>query len=377
MEVIIRNLHPDVVEDTLRDVIPTTHHVNVARDKKNNLSREFAFLSFRRAEDGKAAIRHLNGGYFYGRFITAEQAVPHQKSQPLEEQKAAFAFPSFTSEQLSQIKFDDVCCYSVSDEFTSDAVTAIALAFIPLIRQSLKLQKESMRPINVLDACACGGGNTLSFARYFCPQGDTSAASSCVFAIEPNQHRHNLLKLVMELAGVEKRVYAYRSFFEDQLDLFKTDDAPLVVFADPPWGGRDYMTNEGRTKLGSLFMHELIHECRLRCTGVSPTPLFLFKVPNNFDMDHFLSGLCQQFGSLPFVGSIKLPKMHAIIVYIESDAMRQEHPLTRERFAQLLSSIQLPAESQAFKRSIDADQFQIASKLGRFAGWGLCRCNFG
>ena len=76
--------------------------------------------------------------------------------------KRDWLFSGLDGSVRHSVQLDDVAEYSVTDSVTADTLSALLLAFVGA-------------EATVTDACACVGGNTLSFARHFAHvQVDTS-----------------------------------------------------------------------------------------------------------------------------------------------------------------------------------------------------------
>lgn len=87
--------------------------------------------------------------------------------------------------------------------------------------------EDELSKMSVLDLSSCIGGNTWIFAKYF----------QSVYANELSLIHLNLLKNNMYSMGIKNITYLN----ENAVDIVKKDLQADVVFADPPWGGIDYL----------------------------------------------------------------------------------------------------------------------------------------
>mmetsp|Transcript_11261 Transcript_11261/g.45588 ORF Transcript_11261/g.45588 Transcript_11261/m.45588 type:complete len:430 (-) Transcript_11261:21-1310(-) len=153
--------------------------------------------------------------------------------------------PSYSASQRLAFRLDATAVFSVTDARTADRITRVVA--------SLDGAPFSL----VCDGCACVGGNAFGFARRF----------RRVVAIEIDAAKVAMLRHNLDLVRRERR--AAGLFFGDvavregdccdalpRVLLEEEDEeAPatgrVVVFADPPWGGRDYKFGARGTSDGS------------------------------------------------------------------------------------------------------------------------------
>jgi len=127
--------------------------------------------------------------------------------------------------------FDDVSIYSS----TPDTVSYI------WINEFSKLLGPNL---TVFDACACVGGDTIPFGRYF----------KSVIACEINKDRFGLLNKNIQLKYLK---YKIKTFCLDFRVLIGCDDYITdIIFLDLPWGGRTY--NRDNFKLSDIIIENNI-----------------------------------------------------------------------------------------------------------------------
>lgn len=134
--------------------------------------------------------------------------------------KMNYLFGTLPGSVRRQLKWDDVALYSVMKSTDADAVTKAML-------ERLKKSKPEQSSFTMIDATACIGGNTISFAAQF----------QNVISVEISPERAKMLEFNVEIAGFKERVTVIQGDFLDlDLSLLQPDG----VFLDPPWGGPEY-----------------------------------------------------------------------------------------------------------------------------------------
>lgn len=150
---------------------------------------------------------------------------------------------------------DKVASYSITDERSAAAMTAVIARYVG-------------RGAHVVDATACVGGNTISFAGAF----------GRVTAIELDQVRLEYLRHNVEVMGVAASVECVHGSCVDQLPRLDSD----AVFFDPPWGGPEYASQERVSlSIGDVGLADLANITAAR------TRFIFLKLPTNFDVDAF------------------------------------------------------------------------------------------
>lgn len=134
--------------------------------------------------------------------------------------KMNYLFGTLPGAVRRQLKWDDVALYSVMKSTDADAVTKVML-------ERLKKSKPDQSSFTMIDATACIGGNTISFAAEF----------EHVVSVEIHPERAKMLEFNVEVAGFKDRVAVVQGDF---LDLDLSILRPDGVFLDPPWGGPEY-----------------------------------------------------------------------------------------------------------------------------------------
>lgn len=121
--------------------------------------------------------------------------------------------------------------------------------------------------IEICDATAGIGGNTISFAKKF----------KKVFSIEINEERFEILKNnvdAYDISNVE--------FINDSC-LTRLNLNVGAYFFDPPWGGPEYKTKENITfRLGDKKLIDVVKE--IKAHG---NKLVFLKLPNNYNISEF------------------------------------------------------------------------------------------
>lgn len=156
---------------------------------------------------------------------------------------------------LKRIKLDSTSLYSITPHKYTTMITDI-----------IEQHMES-KDITITDACACIGGDTISFCKKF----------KKVNAIELCADRFDFLKDNLKLYGFRN----YRLFNDDCLKVIKRIQQD-VVFFDCPWGGRSYKDKkECDLKLSGKHIYEICNNIK------KSTKMIVLKVPNNFYFETF------------------------------------------------------------------------------------------
>lgn len=191
----------------------------------------------------------------------------HNKQLKSSKQKSVKLFEDEPEIIRRQLQFNAVALYSTTQQRIADAMCRVLL--------------QCGVPVNtcILNATACVGGDTLSFARHF----------SHVIAIEKDATRFQHLAHNMNVLRVSNVNVLHR----DALDILfnKTTmsvlcvNNPVLVFVDPPWGGPDYKKIKKLSlNLSGQDLASIVN--KLADDGV--TQYVALKLPLNFDMGLFL-----------------------------------------------------------------------------------------
>lgn len=169
--------------------------------------------------------------------------------------KMDYFFPFISKTVRDQLQADETALFSITTQFLADNI-------------SLLLQQLINKPdVVITDACACVGGNTYSFSRFF----------KKVNAVEYDSTRYEYLVKNLELLNV-KNTSTYQGDYLKIMDEVKQN----VIFFDPPWGGPDYKDEKDlHLYLGNTDIIDLVS--KLLTSKV--VDLIALKVPQNFDFD--------------------------------------------------------------------------------------------
>lgn len=206
--------------------------------------------------------------------------------------KKDFLFKFVEPRIRAKIKMDEEALFSVTDQYTADKIsTEICKRIGRATEQDTLGDAPTVRqPLSIIDATACVGGNTMSFAKHF----------QTVHAVEIDSTRHYYLKYNMTLLGLGN-VITYHADILQLLDTLPTAD---VVFLDPPWGGPKYKSQE-RVE---LFLSGMpLSEVCERIAHSGKARYIVLKVPVNFDLKAFHERAAQFMTRIP--SSVRFRKL--------------------------------------------------------------------
>lgn len=159
---------------------------------------------------------------------------------------------------IKEIKYDNVALYSITPHYYAEKISRI-------IRKEID-ENTALKNIVISDFCACIGGNTFNFIKYF----------KSVNSIELDKKRFEYLKYNLSLY---KEYSNYKLYNGDCLKLCKKIKQDIIFF-DPPWNGKDYKEKETI----DLFLNGL-NSFQLCNIFMKYCNMLVFKIPNNFNMD--------------------------------------------------------------------------------------------
>lgn len=183
--------------------------------------------------------------------------------------KKDYLFKFVPSEVRAQLLLDEEAAYSVTDQFTADRMT----------RDIVNITGCSGV---ICDATACIGGNTASFAKAF----------RHVIAIEKDKCRFDMLSNNMNILkamnvrcvhgdAIEELAWGCTGTYRSIRD---PDNMYDVIFVDPPWGGKEYKSQEKLSlELSGRSIQDIFRDWS------KYTRYFAIKTPLNFDESTFQS----------------------------------------------------------------------------------------
>ena len=318
-DLFIRNLHPTTTAHTLHTLFSPygpIHSLRIIQTKTTpRYSREIAYLSYHLPQSAAAAVESMHGAYVDGRFllVTPSRVMSDKRD---------WLFSGLDIAVRHDVQLDDVAEYSVTDGVTADSLSALLLAFIPA---------ES----TVTDACACVGGNTISFARHF------AHVQACEYdRTRYEMLNHNIALLSSSPAPPSSPVPPHQpsvstilASYLDVMPIWRQD----AVFIDPPFGADFELHPLVHPTLADVGMGQLVRQLFEQSR---PSRAVLLKLPRNVDWRLIMRELkgavdsdrTAQAGSgvrRVNVGKIHFPKLIALLF---------ERELSEEAFEERLRS---------------------------------------
>lgn len=184
---------------------------------------------------------------------------------------------------LGFIQSDEEGLFSVSSKNVSKFICNIIKKY---------LRTTDYKEITITDATAGIGGNTISFMSNY----------GKVNAVEINKTRFNYLKNNVNLYFTPNNLNV-EFINQDYLQIYKNLEQDIIFF-DPPWGGKDYKSNDNI----NLFLSNknIISICN---DLKDYTNLIVIKVPKNFNIKKFISDV-----NYKFLHIHKLNKMDILVI---------------------------------------------------------------
>lgn len=159
---------------------------------------------------------------------------------------------------IKEIKYDKVALYSITPHFYAEKITR-------LIKERLS-KTIKMKNIIISDYCACIGGNSFNFIKYF----------KEVNCVELDKKRYEYLCYNMSLY---KEYSNYNLYNDDCLKICKKIKQH-IIFVDPPWNGKDYKNKKSiDLYLGKMNSYEFCEYFMKYCK------ILVLKIPNNYNIE--------------------------------------------------------------------------------------------
>lgn len=158
---------------------------------------------------------------------------------------------------IKNIKLDKTSIYSLTPHHLSYQIIDI-----------FKLYFKDLKLFIITDACACIGGDSISFIKNF----------KYVNAIELDKIRYNFLSHNLRLY---KDYLNYSIYNNDCLKVIENTSQDIIYF-DLPWDGRDYK----KKKSINLSLNN-IDSSKICNNAIKFCKMICFKIPNNFNLEDF------------------------------------------------------------------------------------------
>ena len=158
---------------------------------------------------------------------------------------------------IKNIKLDKTSIYSLTPYHLSYQIIDI-----------LKKYLKDLKFFTITDACACIGGDSISFIKNF----------KYVNAIELDKTRYFFLSHNLQLYRNYKNYSIYNN---DCLKVIKKITQDIIYF-DLPWDGRDYK----KKKSINLYLN-IIDSSEICNNAIKYCKIICFKIPNNFNIKDF------------------------------------------------------------------------------------------
>lgn len=187
------------------------------------------------------------------------------------------------NDKLHLIQTDEEGLFSISSKNVSKFICNITKKY---------LRTSNYKEVVITDATAGIGGNTIGFMSNY----------GQVNSVEINSNRYEYLINNVNLY-VSKSDLNVKFYNDDYLNIYKNLKQDIIFF-DPPWGGKDYKSNDNI----SLFLSgkNIINICN---DLKDYSNLIIIKVPKNFNLKKFVYDV-----NYKFLHIHKLNKMDIIVI---------------------------------------------------------------
>jgi len=221
---------------------------------------------------------------------------------------------------LSEWKVDEEGSYSQTSWAEAETITG-------LIVDTFRNMFRVTRKLNIIDATASIGGNTVSFLH--------SDDVDTVLAIEPNKTRARYLDINidtfirhMDKSGTKQRrrrnrdkIRVLNDFFGADSSIYQAEEifgegyGADIVFIDPPWGGVDYAMHHNPAR---FLGDDPLEEISAKLLYDSSVQLVVLKLPTNFLIEDFRLNLADQNILISQLKGGNITKMNIYIVYLDA-----------------------------------------------------------
>ncbi len=183
-------------------------------------------------------------------------------------------FPKLNGVTLSNLRIDQE---SVSYITTPHEAKKIA----DIIAKHTSNHKDIKNSV-LVDATGGVGGDTITLSTQF----------GSVISIEIDSNRYSLLKHNIN----EYKTTNVTTINGDSLIIIPKLSDIDVIYADPPWGGKDYKTRENlRLTLGAMEIESFILNCFNPDIMTSIPKLIALKMPKNYDLKYLYEKITHSF----------------------------------------------------------------------------------
>ena len=186
----------------------------------------------------------------------------------------------YRTKELRKLCFDDVSYYSLTPHSYSKMIVEIIKKFVDLDKTV------------ILDACACIGGDTITFSKNF----------RNVVSIEKDIKRFKCLCNNVNILSTDNNIVLFN---DDCIDyLSKSMYHYGVIYFDAPWGKKYKNFEKIELYINNIPLWKICLEFK------DNTDYFCLKIPNNYDIDNLKHKLQKDFN----ISIFKIKKKFKIIM---------------------------------------------------------------
>ena len=218
---------------------------------------------------------------------------------------------------LSEWKVDEEGSYSQTSWAEAETITGL---MVDTFRNMFRITRK----LNIIDATASIGGNTISFLD--------SDDIQTVMAIEPDNTRLRYLDINIDtflrstwrpsrIENIKEKISIVNESFDAKHSIMTGEEifgegyVADIVFIDPPWGGVDYAMHHNPARfLGDEPLEEICSQLLYDTT----VQLVVLKLPTNFLIEDFRLNLADQNILISQLEGKNINKMNIYIVYLDT-----------------------------------------------------------
>lgn len=180
-------------------------------------------------------------------------------------------FPCPPNKKYNSLMIDNESVRHITPYKISENIVSIIDSHIP--------ERIDRKKVNIMDATACVGGDSISFSKRF----------GYVVSCEINKNKYKMLVNNINLYGLSNIIHIN----DDCLNIYDKINFLDIIYFDPPWGGSSYKLHDKITlSINDLLIDDIIINI-LSGNIRSNIKIIALKLPKNYDIASlFFNTMC-------------------------------------------------------------------------------------